>query len=289
MEFVPSLKCALRTLVVIAALAYVGLGVLVFLRQSSFVYCPARDIAFTPSHWNLTFDDVRLKTQDGEEIAGWYIPAENAEWTVLFFHGNGGNIGDRVEIVGALHGMGLNVLIIDYRGYGRSTGKPSEEGTYRDALAAWDYLTSTRGASPESIVVYGRSLGGAVACRLSAEKEPGALILESAFTSIRDMAAERFPYLPVRFFCRFNYDTLEDIKSVRCPVLVAHSKSDETVPYEQGRRIFEAAPEPKRFAELSTGHNIDSLEVDVVYRETFGDFLRQCVGLSKGTGEPQPH
>jgi uncharacterized protein len=153
------------------------------------------------------------------------------------------------------HDLGLSVLIFDYRGYGRSEGRPSEQGTYLDAEAAWVHLTVDREINPGNIVLFGRSLGGAVAARQAAVDTPAALILESVFTSVPDLAARYYRFIPVRLLSRFRYDTLAAVRKVSCPVLVIHSPNDEIIPYENGRRLYEAAGEPKSFLALRGSHN----------------------------------
>lgn len=233
---------------------YAGLCVVLFFRQSGMVYHPSRKLMFDPSNVNLEYEDVSFAC-DGEQIAAWHVPAEDARGTLLMCHGNGGNIGDRIYQLEFFHDLGLNVLIFDYRGYGASAGTPSEEGTYRDALAAWNWLIEKRNVPEGSIVVQGRSLGGAVAAWLASRVKPAGLILDSTFTSIPDMGSRMYPYLPVRLLCRYDYNTLRSVREVGCPVLVAHSRDDEMVPFRHGQAIFEAAPEPKFFVALSGSHN----------------------------------
>jgi hypothetical protein len=263
----------------VAAACYAGLCLLVFAKQSGYVYYPDRHVACTPGDAGLRHEDLRLKTEDGETIAAWYVPAagETGRVTVLFCHGNGGDIGDRLESIRALNAMGLNVAIFDYRGYGNSTGRPSEKGTYADALAAWRHLVREKKIPAGRIVAYGESLGGAVAARLAEDRKPGALVLESTFTSARDMAARMFPCLPGRLLCRFSYDTLARLRGVKCPVLIAHSRTDEMIPFAFGKRLFEAANEPKAFVALTGGHNDCGIATDSDLRTALRQFLRQHV------------
>jgi len=174
---------------------------------------------------------------------------------VLFCHGNAGNISHRLESIEIFHRLGLNIFIFDYRGYGQSEGKPTEQGTYEDASVAWRYLTQQRQVNPNEIIVFGRSLGGAVASWLAQSHSPGALILESTFTSLADIAASLYPYLPVRLLLRFKYNTAEYLGKVNCPVLIVHSRDDEIMPFSHGCRLFEMASEPKKFLEISGTHN----------------------------------
>jgi fermentation-respiration switch protein FrsA (DUF1100 family) len=183
------------------------------------------------------------------------VPARQERGVILFFHGNAGNISHRLDTLEIFHTLGLSTFIIDYRGYGQSEGRPSEQGTYLDAEAAWRYLVEQRQVPPERMIIFGRSLGGAVAAWLAQAHPPRALILESTFTSLPDMAATYLPFLPVRSLARFDYNTLARLPDIHCPVLVVHSPDDEVVPYSHGRQLFEAASEPKEFLELRGGHN----------------------------------
>ena len=242
-------------ILLLIAFIYLGFCTLIACRQASMVYLPYQDVWRTPAEAGLVYEELTLHTSDGEQLAAWYLPAEEARGTMLFCHGNAGNLAHRVDSLRLFHQLGLNVLIFDYRGYGDSTGQPSEKGTYQDALAAWEHLINERQASPHEIVLLGRSLGGAVATWLAISEKPGALILESTFTSIPDMGQEAYPFLPVRLLVRFHYDSLAQVKDVPCPVLIAHSKADEIIKYRHGQRLFEAANEPKQFLEMFGGHN----------------------------------
>lgn len=256
----PKMLELLFSILRIAAGIYIGICVLMLIAQNRFVYYPVRQVELNPGDLGLVFEDLRIKTVDGETIAGWYVPAEGADRCILFCHGNAGNIGGRAERVGELHRLGFHVLIFDYRGYGDSTGKPSEAGVYRDAQAMWDYLVNDKGQRPGDIIVFGRSLGGGVATWLAIENDPGALVLESAFTSVPDMGVRTYPFLPIRWLCRTRYDNLERIARIDIPKLICHSPQDDIVPYEMGRKLFDAAGEPKSFVELGGGHNISTFD-----------------------------
>lgn len=245
----------LTSLVTIIVILYLGLTLLLFLFQARFIYFPTRRLEASPARIGLAYESVTLVTEDGVKLSAWFIPAPEARGALLFFHGNAGNISHRLTSIEQFHRLGLHVFIIDYRGYGQSEGQPTEAGTYRDAAAAWRYLTEERGFKPEQIVIFGRSLGGAVGAWLAQNQPPAALILESTFTSIPDMAARQFPFLPTRLLARIRYNTLERLPQVTCPVLIIHSPADEIIPYSHGRRLFEVANEPKAFLELQGGHN----------------------------------
>lgn len=234
---------------------YVGLVVILFFFQAHFIYFPTSAMAGRPTLIGLDYEDIRFETTDGVSLSGWFVPVEGSKKVVLFFHGNAGNISHRLESLAHFHQLGLNVFIIDYRGYGQSQGRISEQGTYLDAEAAWHYLVEERQVEPENIILFGRSLGGAVATWLAEKHAPQALILESTFTSVPALGARQFPFLPVRLLARIRYNTLERLPRVKCPVLIVHSPDDTLIPYSHGRQLFQAAPEPKDFLELRGGHN----------------------------------
>jgi fermentation-respiration switch protein FrsA (DUF1100 family) len=231
--------------------------VALFAFQSRLIYFPhvGREFAGTPADAGLIFEDVEIPTADGEMLRGWFIPAPGARAHLIFVHGNAGNVSHRIDQLAMLNGLKLSSLIFDYRGYGKSTGAPSEEGTYRDAEAAWKYLVEKRRASPDDIVLFGESLGGAVAAYLAAREQPKALIIVSSFTSVPDLAATLYPLFPARMLARFDYGTREYVKKTKSPVLVIHSRDDEIIPFVHGQKIFEAANEPKQFLEIEGGHN----------------------------------
>jgi fermentation-respiration switch protein FrsA (DUF1100 family) len=196
---------------------------------------------------------------------------------LLFFHGNAGNISHRLESIRQFLDLGLSVLIIDYRGFGQSGGNTTEKGIYRDADAAWRYLTEDRGIAAGDIVLFGRSLGASVASRLAAQQQASALIVESSFTSVPDVAQELYPWLPARWLSRFSHATRDYIRDVRCPVLVIHSRDDEIIPFHHGEAIFAAANEPRTFLKLRGTHNDAFLRDERVYIEGVRTFM---TGLS---------
>ena len=264
----------------IAAMTYGGLALLLFLFQPSLVYYPeiGREIAATPQQAGLPYEDVRLVTADGIALHGWFVPAGNpARGTVLFLHGNAGNISHRLDSLQMFHRLGYNTLIVDYRGYGKSAGKPDEQGTYRDATAAWDYLTQTRNTPPARIVLFGESLGGAVAAWLASRQAPAALVIASGFTSVPDLAADLYPLLPVRWLSRFSYDTRAFLQASSVPVFIAHSPGDDIIPFRHGRALYEAAPGPKRFLELAGGHNTGFIFMRETWVQALGEFMNKHV------------
>lgn len=242
----------------LAAVGYIVITSAVFLLQSRLVYLPnspSRTLAATPAHIGLAYESVDFLAADGIRLNGWFLPAERPRGTLLFFHGNAGNISHRLGSLRLFNALGLSTFIFDYRGYGRSAGTTSEQGTYLDAEAAWRYLIAERGIPEQEIVYFGRSLGASIAAYLAMEKPPKALILESAFTSIADAGAQAYPFLPVHLLSRFEYNTRDYLKSITAPILITHSPQDEIIPFELGRELFAVANEPKTFLEIVGGHN----------------------------------
>jgi len=301
----------LGELLIPLGIAYGAVLVLVFLFQSHLVFFPGtgREVVVTPQSYGLGFEAVGIRTADGETLQAWWVPAEDARGVVLFFHGNAGNISHRLDYLQMFHRLRYSTLIVDYRGYGRSTGTPSEAGTYRDAEAAWDYLRHARLAQPRDVVIAGESLGAAVATWLAAEKSltpappsfspaplpsgegrleipfprrgeghgmgegPRAVVLFSTFTSATDLGAEVYWFLPVRLLSRIGYDNRENLKRIRAPVFIAHSRDDDIVPYAHGKRLYEAANEPKTFLEMRGGHNDGFIFTQPEWVAELGAFL----------------
>ena len=272
----------LTSLLTTLALAYGGLAALLFVFQDKLAYYPqiGREIHSTPRDHRLDYEQLTLTTADGERLDAWFIPAPQTHGTALILHGNAGNMSHRMDTIAMFHRLGYSVLIFDYRGYGRSTGQPSEEGLYRDAQTAWDHLTRQRGIAPQRIVLFGESLGGAVAAWLAAREQPGALVLSSVFTSAPDLAADLYPWLPTKGLVRMLYDTRAALAQTSSPVLVAHSQDDEIIPFRHGQRLFEAAPDPKVFLQLAGGHNDGFIFMRPAWVEVLSDFLDKHIGRS---------
>ena len=256
--------------------AYVTLVLFMYFGQAGMLYLPdlpSRELVAIPQEIGLNHENVELRTDDGVRLHGWYIPVTGARGTLLFFHGNAGNISHRLDSIKIFHKLNLSVFILDYRGYGRSEGSPSELGTQSDARAAWRYLTEARGIAPEKIIIFGRSLGAAVAAQLATQKQPGALIIESAFTSVPDLAAELYWWLPARWLARFDYATRDHVARARAPVLVVHSPEDEIISYRHGEAIFAAAHAPKEMLQLRGGHNDGFMSSGEHYPQGLDRFL----------------
>lgn len=234
---------ALLWIIPALALGYLLLVVLLYVMQPAMVYYPVTRLSYTPGDIGLAYEDVTFFAEDSVRLHGWYIPASGRgdSATVLFNHGNAGNISGRLETIRLLNRLGLDVFIYDYRGYGRSEGNPTEQGTYRDAMAAWNHLTAERELRPGNILLMGRSLGGAVAVWLATRTDPAGLIIESTFTSAADLGADLYPIFPVRQLIKFEYSNLSRIGAITVPMLIAHSREDDLVPFAHGRRLYEAA------------------------------------------------
>lgn len=217
------------------------------------LYFPYKDVSVDPSQIGLAFETVTLVAPDGPRLSCWYVPG-GADKIVYFLHGNGGNISHRLEKIRFFHDLGYPVFILDYRGYGRSTGLPGEKGLYADARAGYDYLTKVRRFAPDRIVLYGESLGSAVAVELASRLPTGPLILEGAFTSVAGMSKHVYPFLPV-FLLASKYDTLHKMAGVAVPVMFIHSRNDEIVPFEMGRALYEVYGGKKIFVATTGGHN----------------------------------
>lgn len=268
-----TIKRVIVTLSIGLLFGYVCLVAFVYLRQGKMLYFPLREIEATPGNIGLQFEDLSLRTQDGVSISAWYVPAQRERGVLLFCHGNAGNISHRLDSIRIFHELNLSVLIFDYRGYGRSEGFPTEQGTYLDADAAWDYLVGVKHVRPEKIILFGRSLGSAVAAETALRHTAGAVILESGFTSVPDLGERFFPHLPVRLISRYHYATKDKVGRITVPKLIIHSPEDEVIPYEQGIALFQGAAEPKDFLRISGGHNEGFLLSGGVYFEGLNIFI----------------
>ncbi len=238
------------------------------------LYHPVRSIEHRPSDIGMEYEQVEILTEDGVRLHAWWIPGEDARGTVIICHGNAGNIGDRIWMAQDLRSLGLNVLLFDYRGYGKSRGFTTEQGTYRDVRAAYEYARSRHdNVDDPPIMLYGRSLGGAVALQGAIDKEVRGLVIESTFASVKAMARTLYPVLPLHWIVHFRYDNAKKISQLRVPVLVAHSVDDEMIPFEQGKLLYEKAPEPKFFQDLRFGHNDAGWNTAQNYWETLEEFV----------------
>jgi fermentation-respiration switch protein FrsA (DUF1100 family) len=268
---------ALRLLVVLCLL-----GGLLLLFETRFIYFPTRGYDATPSGLGLAHEDVWLTAEDGVRLHGWYLPVPGARWVTLVSHGNAGNISHRLDRALLLQArLRSSVFLYDYRGYGASEGSPDEAGTYRDARAAYRYLAEEKRVKVNELVLFGESLGSAVSLELALDHPAAALVLEAPFTSVRDMARATL-LAPLAPFVRTRYESLDRVPRLRMPLLVVQGDRDEIVPPIQGRRLFDSAPEPKRYYAIpGAGHNDTFYVGGEAYWRTIADFLE---ALERGGG-----
>lgn len=274
----------LRLLLSIALMIGGAYGILVglmYLGQERLMYMPTSTLVTTPGQHGMDYEDVHMTARDGVRLHGWYIPAQDPRGVLLFFHGNAGNISHRMESIRIFRDLGLSVFIIDYRGYGESEGRPGEAGIRKDARAAWNHLREERGIPAHEIVIFGRSLGAAVAAELAARKQPGAVILESAFTSAADLGAEVYSFLPIRSLLRHRYEVRGVLAEVTSPLLIAHSRHDEIVSFDHARRLMDAAHDAAVLLEMEGGHNDGFLRTGARYMHGLDTFLENHLSAAR--------
>jgi fermentation-respiration switch protein FrsA (DUF1100 family) len=264
----------MKALLIIIAVFVAFKIVFIFLEQKS-LYHPTKEILNTPESLGIGFENVVFKTSDGQSLNGWFVPAQGARVTVLYCHGNAGTIADRLHKVTFFNGMGVNFFIFDYRGYGKSTGRPSEKGLYRDAQAAYDYLLSRGDVDKNKIVAYGKSLGGPVAADVCSNRNVSALILEGSFASVLLRARQMYPFLPMQLLVTQRYDAMAQVKRLRIPKLIVHGRQDDVIAFRFGEMLFAAAVEPKQFLPFEGGHNDDVYVVSPGFRDVVLGFLKK--------------
>jgi uncharacterized protein len=243
--------------------------------EGFFVFAPQKGFDYTPTDFGLNPRDIRLNTHDGETLHGWYFNSYPNRPVILFCHGNAGNISHRLEYISMLLNMGVNVFIFDYRGYGKSSGRPTEEGIYTDALCAYDFLVKEKNINPNDIILLGRSLGAAAALEVASNRKAHAIIIENGFLSVRHMAKHMGIFRLVSPLLPKSYNSLEKIRHVTIPKLIMHSENDEVVPPVMGRQLFEAAGEPKYFYEVKgAGHNDTNIVGGKEYEAIISAFIR---------------
>ena len=246
---------AFFSITIILLLVFIVIVFFFYRFQDRLIFRPYKEIERTPADIDLVFKNINIKTQDSKSIHAWYIERKNPKGVVLFCHGNAGNISHRLDRIELLRKNSYSILIFDYRGYGESESKPDEKGLYNDALSCYQYLVRNLKVKPEDIIIWGCSLGGAVASYVASQKECRFLVLESSFTSISELAKKLYPFLPVKTMLKYTFNTEKHVKSLEVPVLIFHSPEDDLVPFSMGRRLFESAPEPKEFLSIKGSHN----------------------------------
>jgi fermentation-respiration switch protein FrsA (DUF1100 family) len=266
-------RAALRVVLRILVLLVIAGGLLLVF-EKHLIYFPMRAHEVTPAGLGLAYEELELRAEDGVRLHGWFLPVKGSRLTVLVCHGNAGNVSHRLDRALLMQShLKVDTLLFDYRGYGSSEGSPDEQGTYRDARAAYRWLVA-RGQGPERLVLFGESLGSAVALQLALEVEARALVLESPFASVPEMARAVYPFLPIWPLVRTRYDNIAKVARLRMPLLVMHGERDEIVPFAQGRRVFDKAPEPKRFFAIpGASHNDTYVVGGEAYWRALREFL----------------
>jgi fermentation-respiration switch protein FrsA (DUF1100 family) len=249
-----------KAIIVFLLVAYTLIGVTIYYTQNHIIFRSGGPFFDPPGH--LHIDEVFIDTPDGEKLFAWWLQTENAKRTVLFFQGNGRNLTYQRYRLTTFGKLGLNALLIDYRGYGKSSGEIEEEqDIYLDGMAAWDFLTNQREILPKNIILWGRSLGGGVAAEIAQKKDVSALVLESTFSSLDDMARLKYWFLPTRLFLKFHFDNAQKLRQVMAPVIIIHSVEDGYIPFSQAATLFDAANEPKTLMK-TTGSHLDLFDQD---------------------------
>jgi hypothetical protein len=260
---------------------YAAFSLYLLFNQKRLIYEPDSHIAATPDQRGYQYEHVTFTTEDEIKLEGWYVPSPQNAGVILFFHGNTGNISHRFETLEILHLMGFNVFIFDYRGYGRSQGEPSEHGTFLDAKAALAYLTQVKKIPENKVILFGRSLGGAIAVWLASQSKPKALIVESSFTSIPELGQQHYPWLPVKLISSFRYDSKQHIQKVSSPVLIIHSRSDEVIPFNHGQVLFDNVCTEKEMLVIHGHHGDGFIYSGKIYTEGLRAFLSRHSNTGK--------
>jgi len=260
----------LINILTILALMTVGYFILVRYLETNGVFFPSHEMAVSPSVMEIPWEDVYFKTKDKVTINAWLFKNPHARSTLIFAHGNAGNMSDRLFKVKFFYDLGLNVFIFDYRGYGKSGGKPSEAGIYLDAQGAYDHLRSLGHINMDKIIFYGASLGGTVVIDLATHRNAALLVVESSITNAQDMARIYYPFVPF-FILSLKFNSIDKVRQLTIPKLFIHSPDDQVVPYRIGQKLFEAAAEPKEFLKIQGGHNDGSITAEPA---AAGEFIR---------------
>ncbi len=265
----------MQSAVLVLIMAWLGLSLLFYLLQASYIYYPAKELIASPIDINLEYEEVRLTPNGSDVLFGWYIPHSSPRATMIFFHGNGGNISHRLEKIRIFNDLGLNIFIFDYRGYGISSGTLGELSSYEDARAAYQFVTEEKAIPANEIIFYGESLGAAIGSWTAKEFSHGALIIDSGFTSIAEMGQHYYPFLPVNIISRIRYPTLQYLKEINSPLLVIHSIEDEIIPFEFGQKLYDSANSPKTLLQINGDHNAGFYLSENQYKDGIKTFINQ--------------
>lgn len=272
----------IAAILLVGLLFYVGICTYMWATQEQLIFQPTQVLQSNPERMGMTFKEFHIPSGNGEErgeLDSWWIPAlHEGAATLLYLHGNDRNISGNLGHVQRLHDLGYNVLMIDYRGFGKSSGgSPSETKVYEDAEAAWQYLIKVGAIRPQNIFIYGHSLGGAIGIDLAAHHpEAAGLIVESTFTSMRAMGELRYGFLPVGSLLRQRFDSLQKVPQLKIPLLIIHGTWDKEVPYEMSQQLYDAAPQPKTLTLIEGGGHGNSGVIGwVEYRDALNSFIEK--------------
>jgi fermentation-respiration switch protein FrsA (DUF1100 family) len=264
-----NLKIILFTLIAIIAIS----KILIFMSEEKNLYIPDKEVTLTPRSIQINYEDIYFKTEDGKSLNGWFVPAVNAKVTILYCGGRSGNLTDKLQEIKFFHGAGLNIFVFDYRGFGNSSGKPSEQGLYKDARAAYDYLMTRNDIERDKIVAYGQSLGGPVAADLCLHRKLVALILEASFPSLKVYVGDIGGFLPTEWLVSEKFDTVSRVKRIHIPKLFVHGMDDEVIMFTEGRMLFNEALPPKEFIPFDGGHDDNLFTISDTYKDRINKFF----------------
>ncbi len=271
------IKMLLWPIIIITGL-FLFFGIYLYFSQHKMVFFPMSDLVITPDEIGLEYEDLFIEVESNEKINAWYLPCRDSveipdRKVVLFCHGNDGNISHRMETVEYILGLGADIMLFDYRGYGKSDGIPGEEEIYQDALACYNWLINQKSYTSEQIIIFGRSLGGAVAIDLAGRVSCSGLIVESTFTSAKAISKKMFPIFPIGLILKYKLNSIDKISKIKCPVLITHSMEDDIIPYKMGEELFNAAGELRKFIKLRGNHNERFYFQDHNYRNTLIEMI----------------
>ncbi len=265
----------IKLIIIIISVIVLG-RILVHFLANALLFHPSSEIEFTPKEFGLEFEEVYFTSKNGAKLNGLFFPADEAKLTLMLFHGNAENVGDRLDFIKLLNESHLNVFYFDYQGYGKSEGKPSEQNTYDDAMAAYNYLIERKDVDNDFIVFFGRSLGGAIAIDLATKVKCYKLITEGTFSSIKDMGKVLFPYIPIHLVAPNRYDNLSKAQTISVPFMIIHGTEDEVVPFKLGVKLSKVAGGQSEFYVIDGASHNDTY---IIGKDAYFEKLKAFLGI----------